>query len=157
MTSPIELENELYAGLPDAVRQELSSHGAAMTVERGALLVEKGAIPDRLTILNAGTAETTVAVAGKDVSLGIARPGKVFALHSIITGTAPDITVTCLEECRVTIVPKDVFLEVLARNPQMYFAVVKVLSSDLAMADRVIRDCAHGVPAKSSSPVFRPA
>jgi CRP-like cAMP-binding protein len=94
-----------------------------------------------------------VIVAGKEVSLGIAGPGRVFALHSVMTGNAPETTVTCKEDCRVTIVPKETFLEVLARHPEMYFSVVKVLSADLATADRLLRECARGYQAK---PTVRP-
>ena len=153
MTLPTELENELYAGLPGAVRQELVDHGKSETVIRGTRLVEKGVIPQGLIILNSGTAETTLHVAGRERSLGIAGPGNVFALHSIMMGTPPETTVTCLEECRVTIVPRNIFLEALARYPEMYCAVVKVLSADLARADRLIRDCAPGFQPKPGSSV----
>lgn len=151
MTSPVELQNELYAGLPPSVRQELASREKTVTFARGTRLLEKGVIPQGLIILNSGTAETTVHVAGKDRSLGIAGPGKVFALHSILIGTPPETTVTCLEDCRITILPKDMFLDLLARYPEMYFAVIKVLSADLATADRLLRDCARGFQPKSNS------
>lgn len=153
MTSPLGLENELYAGLPKAVRQEFARHEEAVTVARGSRLVEAGVITRGLIILNSGNAETTVTVAGKERSLGLAGPGRVFALHSTLSGTPTESTVTCLEECRVTILPKDVFLEVLARHPEVYFAIVKVLSADLARVDRLIRDCARGFQPKSSGTV----
>jgi CRP-like cAMP-binding protein len=88
------------------------------------------------------------------VSLGIAGPGKVFVLHSIIAGAAPEATVTCLQECQVTLVPREIFLGALGRNPQMYLAVVKVLSSDLATAHRVLRNCALGSVGKTRSKVL---
>jgi len=151
MPSPTDLDNELYAGLTEIVRRELSSHGVTAIAARGTRLVEKGTAPTGLVILNAGSAETTVVVAGKEVSLGTDRPGKVFALHPIISGAKPEVTVTCLEDCRVTIVPKEAFLEILSRHPEMYFAVGKVLSADLASADRVIRECARGFQSNSGS------
>jgi CRP-like cAMP-binding protein len=151
MTLPTELKNELYADLPQAVSQELAGQGEPLTVAPGTRLVESGVIPQGLIILNSGTAETTVLVAGREKSLGIAGPGRVFALHSTITGTPPETTVTCLEESRITVLPKDVFLQVLARHPEMYFAVIKVLSADLTNAHRLIRDCARGFQAKSGS------
>ena len=151
MTLPAELDNELYAGLPEAVRQEFARHEEAATVARGSRLVEAGVIPRGLIILNSGTAEATVNVAGKERSLGIAGPGRVFALHSILTGTPPETTVTCLEECRVTTLPKDLFQEVLARHPEVYFAIVKVLSADLARVDRLIRDWSRSFRPKSGA------
>jgi CRP-like cAMP-binding protein len=114
----------------------LSAMNEALTVARGTRLVESGVIPQGLIILNSGTAETTVSVAGREKSLGIAGPGRVFALHSTITGRPPETTVTCLEESQITVLPKDVFLQLLARHPEMYFAVIKVLSADLTNAHR---------------------
>jgi CRP-like cAMP-binding protein len=91
------------------------------------------------------------------VSLGIACPGKVFGLHSVIANAPPGTSVTCLEECEVTFLPKTAFLNVLRRNPQMYFAVVKVLSSDLAAADRVIRKFGRGSTARTQPKCFKPS
>jgi CRP-like cAMP-binding protein len=139
MTSAGEATNELYAGLSDKLRQELAGHEQAATLSRGATLLQCGMPADRVVILTSGSAETSVLIAEKVRSLGIARPGKVFGLDSIISGEALRTSVTCSEECGVTFLPKAVFLDVLRRNPQMYFAVAKVLSADLAAANRVIR------------------
>jgi CRP-like cAMP-binding protein len=144
MTSPIDCNNELYAGFSEAVCRELSRYERTMTVASGTRLVENGVPATQLIILITGTAETTVEVSGKNLSLGVAGPGKVFVLHSIIAGAMPEATVTCLQECRITLLPKDAFLATLGRNPQMYFSVVKVLSSDLAIAHRVLRDYVGG-------------
>ncbi|SRR6266481_5261350 len=157
MTSSSELTNELYAGFSEQVRRELGKHEQAATVPRGTRLLECGASPDQLIILNSGYAETSILVAGQARSLGIARPGKVFGLRSIIAAVPPETSVTCLEECEVVFLPKAAFLNVLRQNPRMYFAVVKVLSSDLAAADRVIRNYGRGSTARTQPKCFKPA
>jgi CRP-like cAMP-binding protein len=91
------------------------------------------------------------------LSLGVAGPGRIFGLQSMLSGEAPHASVTCLEECEVTMLPKDAFLAVLQRNPQMYLPIVKILSADLASADEVIRDCGRGAKSKSRLDSFRPA
>jgi CRP-like cAMP-binding protein len=149
MMSAGEATNELYAGLSDDLRQELVEHEQAATFSAGATLLQCGIPADRLVILTSGSAETFVYVAGEPRSLGIARPGKVFALDSIISGEPLHTSVTCSEDCGVTFVPKAIFLDVLRRNPQMYFAVAKVLSSDLAAADRIIRTYGRSPAAKT--------
>lgn len=157
MTQSSEVTIDLYADLSAEVRQELAKHERVMTAPPGTRLLQCGTSPDQLIFLNSGSAETSVQVAGKTMSLGIARPGKVFGLHSIISGAPPDTSVICLEECEVTIVPKAVFLDALQWNPRMYFAVVKVLSSDLAAADRFIRTYVRGSPARSQAKRIKPA
>jgi CRP-like cAMP-binding protein len=72
-------------------------------------------------------------------SLGYSGAGKVFGMRATVSGELPEIDVTCLESCSITTVPRDVFLAFLKSNPQAYFAVAKVLSSDLQIADRILR------------------
>lgn len=156
MTSSSEVTNELYAGLSTELRQELASHGQAVTVPPGTKLLLCGTCPGQLIILNSGSAEISVLVAGKPLSLGVARTGKVFGLRSIIAGAPPDTNVTCLEQCDVTLVPQRAFLDILQRQPQMYVAVAKVLSSDLAAADSVIRNHARSSAARAQTKCIKP-
>jgi CRP-like cAMP-binding protein len=132
--------NELYANLSAPVLQQLMDQERSATVSRGSKLIQYRISPNQLIILNSGLAEITVPVAGKPVSLGTAGPGKVFGLRSIICGEVSEIDVICLEECDITLLSRDAFLEVLHRNPEMYFAVVKVLSADLKTVQSFLRE-----------------
>ena len=134
------MKNELYANLAAPVQQQLVDKERSATVSRGSKLIQCGVSPNQLIILNTGLAEITVPGAGKAVSLGTAGPGKVLGLRSIICDEVSEIDVTCLEECEVTLLPRDVFLKVLHHNPEMYFAVVKLLSADLKAAQSFLRD-----------------
>lgn len=156
MTSTSEVTNDLYAGFSAEVRQELATQEELRAAPQGTQLLCCGICPDHLIILNSGSAEISVLASEKTLSLGVARSGRVFGLHSLISGVPPDTTVTCLEECKVTLIPKQVFLDLLQRYPQMYIAVVKVLSSDLAAADRVIRNHARGSAAKAQLRYVKP-
>lgn len=134
------ITNELYANLPDEVQQQLIGRERSASVSRGNMLIQFGVLPAELVIVNSGLAEITVPIAGKAVSLGTAGPGRVLGLHSVMCGEVPEIDVTCLEECEVTLLPADQFLEVLRRNPKMYFAVIKVLSADLQAMQSFLRE-----------------
>lgn len=134
------MTNELYASLSSPVQRQLAEQQRSATVSPGSKLLECGVLPNRLIILNSGLAEITVPIADKPVSLGTVGAGKVLGLRSIMCGEVPEIDVTCLEDCDITLVPDDVFLEVLRRNPEMYFAVAKVLSDDLKMAQAFLRE-----------------
>ncbi len=154
MTSVNDATNELYAGLSDDVRQELAGHEQAATFSPGTRLLRCGIPADRLVIVNSGSVEASITIVGKTRSLGVHGPGKVFALHSIISGEPLHTSVTCRENCDVSFVPKAAFLDVLQRNPQMYFAVARVLSSDLTAADRFLRAYAHGPAVKTVTKRF---
>ena len=133
------ITNELYANIYPDVRQQLIECERPATVPEGSRLLKYGVASDELIIVNSGSAEVTVPVRGKPISLGVVGPGKVLGLRSVICGEVPEVDVTCLERCEITLLARDTFLEVLRRNPQMYFAVVKVLSADLKKAHIVLR------------------
>ena len=55
----------------------------------------------------------------------------------------PEINVICVDSCHITTVPRDVFLALLQAHPETYFAVARVLSGDLQLADRILRNSAR--------------
>ena len=61
-------------------------------------------------------------------------------MRAAISGELPEIDVTSVAPCRITILPRDAFLNLLKANPEIYFAVAKVLSTDLQIADRILRN-----------------
>jgi CRP-like cAMP-binding protein len=134
------MTNELFANLSDEVQRELTEEAKSDNASRGSRLIQNGVASGRLIFLNSGSAEITVPVEGKPVSLGTVGPGKVLGLRSIMCGEVPEIDVTCLEECKITLLSKEAFLQILQRNPQMYFAVVKVLTADLKTVQSFLRE-----------------
>jgi CRP-like cAMP-binding protein len=140
--------NELYASLSFEIREELEKHESHLIMSRGQRLLECGVLPQQIMILNSGKVEISVPSAEDEVSLGTAGPGRVFGMRAAVSGEAPEIDVTALEDCELTVIPAQEFLVVLQNKPQMYFAVAKVLSADLKIADQLIRNCARRGPAR---------
>lgn len=138
-----EAVNDLRAGVSEEIWNELAQFAKTTTVPQGTRLVQAGVLPEHLSILNSGRAETVVQTRGRALSLGTMGPGRVFGLHAILSGETPHTTVTCLQDSNVTLLPREAFKLVLARHPKMYFAVVKVLSADLATVDQVLRQKAR--------------
>lgn len=143
MTPERSTTNELYAGLTTELRNELQKHEEEVKVPQGYKLIEYGVRPERLVILNSGTVEISVTSGGNEVFLGTAGPGKVFGMRAAVSGEAPEINVTALDECELSIIAGDDFASALRNFPQIYFAVAKVLSADLKIADQLIRNCAR--------------
>ncbi len=143
LISTTETSNELYADLAPEIRNALRGHERVVRMPRGGSLLQHGVLPERLVIVNSGTVEISVPNADDGVSLGTAGPGKVFGMRAVVSGETPEIDVTCLEECIITVIPAQEFLTILGNNPQMYFSVAKVLSGDLKIADQLIRNCAR--------------
>jgi CRP-like cAMP-binding protein len=132
--------NELYEMLSPELRAELCGVAQTSNVPRGACLIQHGLPPDHLVIVNSGKVEITLHCARAAASLGNSEAGKVFGMRALLSGELPEIDVTCTEPCSITKVPRDVFLALLKAHPEIYFAVAKVLSSDLRIADRILRN-----------------
>jgi len=143
MTNPplhSEAANELYELLSPELRAELARFEQVQIVPAGTHLITCGVPPENLVIVNAGKVEITLDCRSRHpASLGYSGAGKVFGMRALVSGELPEIDVTCMESCSITTVPRDVFVALLKNNPQAYFAVAKVLSSDLQIADRILR------------------
>ena len=139
-TSPhITAANELYEMLSPEVRAELVKAERSMTVPEGTTLIRQGIPPENLVIINCGKVAVSLNCMRGAASLDYSEPGKVFGMRAMVSGELPEINVTCVETCSITIVPRDVFLSLLQHKPEIYFGVAKVLSSDLKIADRILR------------------
>ena len=152
-----EAANDLYALLSPELRAQLASHERSLTVPAGTQLITQGVPPDHLVIVNSGKVEITLACSHEPVLLDCSQAGKVFGMRATISGELPEINVTCVDSCHITTVPRDVFLGLLKAHPETYFAVARVLSGDLQIADRILRNSARrsspGQRAKMSRPV----
>ena len=144
--------NELYAMLRAELRHELAQHEQLKTLPEGAILIDHGILPDHLVILNSGTVRVSVPSPKRAASLTTGQQGKVFGMRAAISGELPEIDVTCVEPCNITILPRDVFLDLLKSHPEIYFAVARVLSADLQIADRILRNYPRRI---ASVPRFR--
>ena len=131
--------SELHAWLAEDIRQELVALERDAIVPAGTRLIAPSIAPTHLVILKSGAAEISLQTDGGFVPLGLAGPGSVFDLRAIVCGEMPGVEVICREQCAVKLIPRDEFNAFLKRRPGAYFAVAKVLSSDLRTADNTLR------------------
>src|SRR6185437_16268460 len=146
MSSEIQNTNELYSGLGPDLQRELAQHEQRITAPKGSPLIQHGVLPDHLVILNSGTVRVSISCKQHAVSITTEQAGKVFGMRAAISGELPEIDVTCVEPCTITTLPRDVFLELLKNHPEVYFAVAKVLSADLQIADHILRSHSRRAP-----------
>jgi len=147
--------NELYAVLSAELRTELAKYERSVIVSPGTQLIEHGVLPEQLVILNSGTVEITLAGMQESFSLDGAKTGKVFGMRAVVSGEMPEMDVTSQENCRITLIPRDAFLTTVRAYPQMYFAIAKVLSNDLVMAQRFLKiSLRHSARRKTAAKSF---
>ncbi len=143
MSPESENTNELFSQLGTDLRRQLAQHSQLMMAAEGTSLIDHTVLPDHLVILNSGTVRVSVPCPRRTVSMTTGQAGKVFGMRAAISGELPEIDVTCVGPCNITVVPRNVFLELLKDHPEIYFAVAKVLSADLQIADNILRSSAR--------------
>jgi len=131
--------NELYRPLPDRLVQILEALEQRQVCPAGACLVTRNVALQHVIIVRQGLVEVSVPAGNKHISIDMAGAGKVFGVRSVISGELPEINVACREECVIALLPRADFLRVVRQNPQMYFAVARILSADLMLAQQLIR------------------
>lgn len=132
--------NELYESLAADVTEELKRHEKTITIGSGKKLIGLGDAPVHLIIVNAGSAAISIADGRRMISLGVAGSGKVLGLRSIIGGMPSEIEASTLEECAISLIPQQQFLEILRQHPESYIAIARILSADLKAAEHILRD-----------------
>jgi CRP-like cAMP-binding protein len=148
--------NELYEMLSQEVRAELVKAEQSMTVPKGTTLIQQGVPPENLVIINSGKVAVSLDCMRGAASVDYSEPGKVFGMRAMVSGELPEINVTCVEACSITVVPRDAFLSLLQDKPEIYFGVAKVLSSDLKIADRILRNNSRRFFCGSRSRTIKP-
>jgi CRP-like cAMP-binding protein len=136
--------NELYDCLPEEICEKLKRYEEIKVCPAGMQLINQSVHPQHLIFLIKGSVEISVPAGARSIALAVAGNGKVFGLRPVVSGALPEINVTCLEESTVALVPRQEFIDTLEQCPQMYFAVAKVLSGDLRMADNLLRHMPRG-------------
>jgi len=111
-----------------------------MTAPIGSRLVTQGIRPEHLIIVDYGLVEISISAGSQSISLSVAGQGKVLGLRSIVGGVLPEIDVTTLEQCEITLIPDVAFAGVVKEHAEIYFAIAKVLSGDLKRAEVILRD-----------------
>ena len=141
MTNTIPINdscNELYGSLSREIIDRLRPFEEIKILSAGSALLAADSPVKHVIILTRGSVEISVPAGNKHISMALAGEGKVFGLRAIVTGLLPEINVTCLDECTVTLLPRDQFLDLLREYPQIYFAIAKVLSADLKLAQNLL-------------------
>ena len=136
----LEYANELYESLSAEVLQKLKKYEKKMTVPIGFKLVTQGIRPGHLIIVDKGSVEISISSGSQSMFLGVAGQGKVLGLRSTVGEALPEINVTTLEQCEITLIPDVAFIGVVKEHAEMYLAIAKVLSGDLKTAEVILRE-----------------
>jgi len=129
-----------FCNLPAAALRSLDRMKHVTSYPEGALVLMEGQAARGAYVICQGRAKLmTTSREGKTLILKIAGPGEVLGLHSVVAGTAYELTVETLQPCQLAFVGRDDMLRLLKEHGEACLRAAQHLSQDCQSAVRAIR------------------
>jgi len=134
----------LFAGLPPNALDEAVHHIRIRTYGRGTIIFHKDDPGSLLYVILKGAVSIALPSSdGKDMVLAILCAGDFFGELSLLDGEPRNATASALEEDTQTLIlPREDFLELVRREPQIGIHVMELLCRRLREADSLAQDSA---------------
>ena len=114
------------------VFQTLSPYEAIETWPPGKTLFREGDPPDGVFLLHDGETDLMYASrSGDEKALLVAEPGQLLGLSALVGGRGNDSSAITRTPAVTGFVDKQRFLALLDENPELWFSVLRMISSDI--------------------------
>ncbi len=120
---------EFYKSLLPAAMSEFESLATPFCREATEVLFTEEQQPRSILFLLEGRVKLTMnSNEGKRLMLGIAMPGEILGLAAAITGRPYELTAVAQFPCKITALPREIFLDFLLRHPVAWQNSARLLS-----------------------------
>lgn len=120
------------------VNNFLLKHSVAATVPKGTFLMKRGAPLEYVVILKAGKVQISVPDSCCAVALNGEDYERVFGLYAALSGEKPQLDIICADDCKVTLMRKDIFEGAVQRHPQVDLALAGLLGNETTTAHQIL-------------------
>ena len=139
-----ERGRSIFCDLHATDLNKLSEHKAYNTYKKGQSIFLEGNQPQGLFCIYSGKVKIhKFGDDGKEQIVRFARKGNVLGYRALLSGGAYFATATALEETTVCFFPKAIYMQVLLANPDLCLQTIKLLASDLKMAEHLMTNMAQ--------------
>ena len=131
---------DFFKDLPPKAMSEFESHAAPFCCEATAVVFTEEQEACSVLFLLEGRVKLTMnSSEGKRLTLGIARPGDMLGLAAVITGSSQQVTAVAHFPCRITSLPRAIFLDFLLRYPVAYHNSAHLLCVECKRSSEQLR------------------
>jgi len=131
--------HNLLSELPQEYSTRLLARAPVITLAKGDILFESGAVGDGCYWLELGVLKVSItSQQGEERILAILGPGSIVGELAMIDGLPRSATVQALKDCKLTFVSRSVFQECLREHPEIFRHLVSTLVSRLRQADEEV-------------------
>lgn len=111
---------------------------------KGQQIFTEGNSPTGLHCVNKGKIKVSQSgFEGKEQIIRLAKEGDILGYRSLISGEAYTASAIAIEDSKVCIIPKNLFFEMIQKNPDITGRIMKLLASDLKDAENKITNLAQ--------------
>ena len=119
----------LFSGLTEAEVAEISRHVVLRNYPKHTVIINEGDHSDSLYVIQSGTVKIYLAdEQGKEIVLNQQGAGEYFGELALLDDAARSASVMTLERSSFCVLSKDVFKEILAKNPNIAVSLIKDLT-----------------------------
>lgn len=138
------LKDSLFHGLDTDDLQRINLHKTCITYKRGQNIFYEGARPTGLFCMNDGKVKVSKNnIQGKEYIVYIAKPGDFLGYRALMGEEVYGATATVLEDAKICYIPKEVFFEILQKNPAFMKKVVKAVCHEMGIMEDRMAELAH--------------
>lgn len=122
----------LFAHVRADALEELASQMRRRRFRRGEVIFHQGDVGDSLQVVSSGSVKIVLASAeGEEAIIATLQPGDFFGELALLDGAPRSTTATAIEPTETLALPREQFVELLGRDPQIAQALLHALAGEL--------------------------
>jgi CRP-like cAMP-binding protein len=122
----------LFAHVRADALEELASQMRRRRFRRGEVIFHQGDVGDSLQVVSSGSVKIVLASAeGEEAIIATLQPGDFFGELALLDGAPRSTTATAIEPTETLTLPREQFIELLGRDPQIAQALLHALAGEL--------------------------
>lgn len=138
------LNNSAFCSLNKAEHGQLSEHKTFNIYKKGQVIFYEGNFPQGLYCIYSGKVKIhKLGDDGKDQIVRLAKTGNVIGYRALLSNDNYYATATAIENTLVCFFPKSIYLNLLMSNSEFSMKTIKMLSSNLRIAEQMITNMAQ--------------
>lgn len=137
-------DNKLFCKLSKIELEGISSLKLYNFYKKGQVIFYEGNTPQGLYCIYTGKVKVNkLGEGGKEQIVRFAGPSDLLGYRALLSGEFYNASATCLEDTALCFIPRNGFMEILQRNPDMLMQTIQILTQDLKHAERKIMNMAQ--------------
>ncbi|MGA8261318.1 MAG: Crp/Fnr family transcriptional regulator [Arenicellales bacterium] len=118
----------LFADLPDDALTALSTRAATRHYKKNTVVVSKDTAGDVMYAVLSGRLRVYLDdEQGNEITIRLLEPGDVFGELALLSGAPRSANVLSIEDCKLSVISRNDFMECLTANPQITFHIIRTL------------------------------